>query len=427
MGGNSPQSLVNQACLAIQAGDGRPRAARRAPRRGAPARASARPAASSTGPGRATTSRGPRRRPRTSPCRRPGEMARGVMMPDPGVPALRAGLPDRVSGRGLDEHLVAMSELWARFSEVAAGNPNAWIQRAYTAEEIRTPSPDNRMIGFPYTKLMNSNNAVEQGAGVILCSAERAESLGVPRDRWVFPHSGTDAHDHYFVSNRDSPRPRRPAMRIGWQRRRSSWPASASTTSPTSTSTPASRPPWRSRPPSSASAPTVRSRSPAGCRSPAGRGTTTSCTRSPRWPTCCGPTRAPSASSRPTAASSPSTRSASTAPSRRPSRSGTPSRRPRSTRLPRRELCEEPDGDVAIETWTVMHDRDGAPETGILAGLLDDGRRAWGSHHRTGRGEGDGHRGPGRPHRDPSARWLLRPELGPQAPSLAAGRVQPRP
>src|SRR3546814_11343480 len=49
---------------------------------------------------------------------------------------------------------------------------------------------------------MNSNNAVEQGAGVILCSAERAEALGVPRDRWVFPHSGTDAHDHYFVSNR---------------------------------------------------------------------------------------------------------------------------------------------------------------------------------------------------------------------------------
>jgi hypothetical protein len=25
-----------------------------------------------------------------------------------------------------------------------------------------------------------------------------------------------------------------------------------------------------------------------------------------------------------------------------------------------------------------MHDRDGAPETGIVVGLLDDGRRAWG-------------------------------------------------
>jgi acetyl-CoA C-acetyltransferase len=46
--------------------------------------------------------------------------------------------------------------------------------------------------------------------------------------------------------------------------------------------------------------------------------------------------------------------------------------------LPRRELCEEPDADASVEAWTVMHDREGAPETGILVGLLDDGRRAWG-------------------------------------------------
>ena len=47
--------------------------------------------------------------------------------------------------------------------------------------------------------------------------------------------------------------------------------------------------------------------------------------------------------------------------------------------LPARELCEDPDDDVTVEAWTVMHDRDGAPQTGILAGLLDDGRRAWGT------------------------------------------------
>jgi acetyl-CoA C-acetyltransferase len=46
--------------------------------------------------------------------------------------------------------------------------------------------------------------------------------------------------------------------------------------------------------------------------------------------------------------------------------------------LPRRELCEDPDGEIDIESWTVMHDRDGSPETGIVVGLLGDGRRAWG-------------------------------------------------
>jgi acetyl-CoA C-acetyltransferase len=47
--------------------------------------------------------------------------------------------------------------------------------------------------------------------------------------------------------------------------------------------------------------------------------------------------------------------------------------------LPRRVLCEEPDGEMAVETWTAMHDRDGSPETGIIVGLLSDGRRALGT------------------------------------------------
>jgi acetyl-CoA C-acetyltransferase len=135
-----------------------------------------------------------------------------VLMPVQVYPIFEQAL--RIAnGRSVADHLDAVSELWAGFSAVAAANPHAWIQRQYSAEEIRTPSDDNRWVGFPYTKLMNSNNAVEQGAAVILCSAERAESLGVPRDRWVFPHSGTDAHDHYFVSERDDLRSS-PAMRL---------------------------------------------------------------------------------------------------------------------------------------------------------------------------------------------------------------------
>lgn len=71
-----------------------------------------------------------------------------------------------------------------------------------TAEEILRVSPDNRMIGLPYRKVMNSNNQVNMAAALLMCSAERAASLGVPRDRWVFPLSGTDCHEHQYVSNR---------------------------------------------------------------------------------------------------------------------------------------------------------------------------------------------------------------------------------
>lgn len=131
----------------------------------------------------------------------PHEFSRGVVMPVHVYPmfdiALRA--EDALSP---DEHRRRISALWSRFSDVAATNPDAWIQQRFSPDEIAEPSPSNRMIGFPYTKLMNSNNMVEQGAGLIMCSVERAEALGVPREKWVFLHSGADAHDHWFISNR---------------------------------------------------------------------------------------------------------------------------------------------------------------------------------------------------------------------------------
>jgi acetyl-CoA C-acetyltransferase len=131
----------------------------------------------------------------------PAEAGRGLLLPVQMYPIFETAVR-AAAGRSVDDHQQHLGRLWAGFSDVAAGNPNAWIRRRYSAEEIRTPGPDNRMIGFPYPKLMNSNNAVEQAAAVILCSAERADALGVPRDRWVFPLSGADAHDTPFVSNR---------------------------------------------------------------------------------------------------------------------------------------------------------------------------------------------------------------------------------
>ena len=75
----------------------------------------------------------------------------------------------------------------AVFSEVAADNPYAWSGRGSPPTRSRaTATPDNRMIGFPYTKLMNSNNTVEQPR-----RCRRAPpsppARGRPRDRWVFP------------------------------------------------------------------------------------------------------------------------------------------------------------------------------------------------------------------------------------------------
>lgn len=121
------------------------------------------------------------------------------------------------AGETLEEHRRRIGQLWAGFSAVAADNPHAWSREALTAEAIWQPGPDNRMISWPYTKLMNSNNMVNQGAALILTSVETARHLQIPSERWVFPYAGTDAHDTYAIGERAEFH-RSPAIRIAGRR-----------------------------------------------------------------------------------------------------------------------------------------------------------------------------------------------------------------
>ncbi len=105
-------------------------------------------------------------------------------------------------GETIDAHRDRISRLWHRFNQVAVGNEYAWRRDSLTAEQIREASATNRMVGFPYTKAMNSNWDLDQASAIIVCSAEVAESAGVPRDLWVFPWAGGSANDTAQVSNR---------------------------------------------------------------------------------------------------------------------------------------------------------------------------------------------------------------------------------
>lgn len=105
-------------------------------------------------------------------------------------------------GEGLDEHRHRIAGLWAGASRVAAANPHAWLRDELTADEIATVTDRNRPIAAPYPKLMTSNLNVDQGGAVIVCSIAAAEAAGVPRDRWIFPWSGSGAADHWYPTNR---------------------------------------------------------------------------------------------------------------------------------------------------------------------------------------------------------------------------------
>lgn len=105
-------------------------------------------------------------------------------------------------GESLADHQDRIARLWHDFARVAEGNPCAWTRKAPSFETIREETQDNRMISYPYTKRLCANMVVDMGAAVILCSAELAEELGIPRDRWVFLQTATDCMGTPPLSNR---------------------------------------------------------------------------------------------------------------------------------------------------------------------------------------------------------------------------------
>ena len=94
-------------------------------------------------------------------------------------------------------------DLWARYSDVAATNPQSWMTRAVSAEHIVTPSPDNRLIAWPYTKLQVANPTVNMGGAVLLTSLARARAAGIADDRMVYLHGGASAEEPRDYLDRD--------------------------------------------------------------------------------------------------------------------------------------------------------------------------------------------------------------------------------
>src|ERR1700751_3418158 len=93
------------------------------------------------------------------------------------------------------EALAESGALWSRYSDAAAQNPNAWLKRHFAADEITTPSADNRAIAWPYTKLMVANPTVNMGGAVLLTSLAKARAAGVPEDKLVYPLGGASAEE----------------------------------------------------------------------------------------------------------------------------------------------------------------------------------------------------------------------------------------
>ncbi|HEX7946042.1 MAG TPA: acetyl-CoA acetyltransferase [Phenylobacterium sp.] len=152
----------------------------------------------------------------TRPGVSPYEARHGLDRPINIYPIFENALRAR-DGRSLGDHAARIGALFERFTEVAADNPHAWFPTRRSAEELTTVSERNRMIGFPYPKLLNAIMEVDQSAGVLIASVKRARELGVPEDKWVYLHGCADAHDLWHVLERQDFHSS-PAMRLTGQR-----------------------------------------------------------------------------------------------------------------------------------------------------------------------------------------------------------------
>lgn len=131
----------------------------------------------------------------------PTEAAHGMVAPIVTYPLFENALRKHY-GRSVSEHQLVIGKMFAPYTKIAKDNPYAWFPTVRSAEEIAEPTPINRYIGFPYTKYMNAVMQVNQAASVLLTSVGKARELGIDESRWVYLHGHSDINDIWNVSER---------------------------------------------------------------------------------------------------------------------------------------------------------------------------------------------------------------------------------
>ena len=101
-----------------------------------------------------------------------------------------------------EQHLRECSSLFSEFSKVASNNPYSWFPTFRSEEEIAAVTKNNRLVGYPYTKYLNSVIRVNMSSAYILMSQTKADELGVSQNKRVYVHGCSILDDIWNVSER---------------------------------------------------------------------------------------------------------------------------------------------------------------------------------------------------------------------------------
>ncbi len=99
------------------------------------------------------------------------------------------------------EETAALQE---RASLIASMNEFSWSRQRKTKEEIITPSPKNKMLAWPYSKLMVANNYLNCGTAIILTNLRTAKQLGIETNRLIYVYGGAHASEPSNIFLRDN-------------------------------------------------------------------------------------------------------------------------------------------------------------------------------------------------------------------------------
>ena len=105
-------------------------------------------------------------------------------------------------GTPIDDDCAAIGELMAPMTKVAANNPHAWFPVERTADQLVTAKPENRFVGWPYTKYTVSVMDVDMAAALLLTTHEAADRFGIPAARRVYLRGWAYGNDPWTVAER---------------------------------------------------------------------------------------------------------------------------------------------------------------------------------------------------------------------------------
>jgi acetyl-CoA C-acetyltransferase len=129
------------------------------------------------------------------------ELQHGIGIPINTYPLLEQAMRGHL-GNSIAEHMPVMGNLFAPFTKIAARNPYSYYPTERTAEELVTATDENRWIGFPYPKWLVAQDNIDQGASVIMTSVGKAKALGIDPSKWVFIHGVSEAKEGKTVLDR---------------------------------------------------------------------------------------------------------------------------------------------------------------------------------------------------------------------------------